>query len=216
MGHKVNPKLFRNTNKGDLYENIWYTDKTEERKQSILEDYLINEYLDKKIDQLHLGGVNIVKKGKKIDITLLLYKPMLVLGEQGKNLNEIKQNLTNYIEKKLNIKREIEFIVKDVRYIETNARLIAHYIGNALLNKTSYMSMFNQISKKIDVIAGVIGYRFVVKGRLGGATIARTENFKRGITSLSNLSYKVDYCCHSVITKKGAIGIKAYIFFGEK
>ncbi len=63
---------------------------------------------------------------------------------------------------------------------------------------------------------GAEGIKIKVGGRLGGAEIARTEEFKQGRTPLHTLPYGHRLCFNTyAMTVYGKIGIKVWICKGE-
>ena len=62
---------------------------------------------------------------------------------------------------------------------------------------------------------GAEGIKIKVGGRLGGAEIARSEEFKQGRTPLHTLRMDIDYASVFALTVYGKIGIKVWICKGE-
>ena len=55
----------------------------------------------------------------------------------------------------------------------------------------------------------------MVSGRLGGAEIARSEQYKEGRIPLHTLRADIDYALREAQTVYGKIGVKVWIFKGE-
>jgi small subunit ribosomal protein S3 len=62
---------------------------------------------------------------------------------------------------------------------------------------------------------GAQGIKIKVSGRLGGAEMARTEQYKEGRIPLHTLRANIDYAISESNTVYGKIGIKVWIFKGE-
>ncbi len=62
---------------------------------------------------------------------------------------------------------------------------------------------------------GAQGIKIKVSGRLGGAEMARTEQYKEGRIPLHTLRADIDYAISEANTVYGKIGIKVWIFKGE-
>jgi small subunit ribosomal protein S3 len=62
---------------------------------------------------------------------------------------------------------------------------------------------------------GSEGIKIKVSGRLAGADMARTEQYKEGRIPLHTLRADIDYAISEAQTVYGKIGIKVWIFKGE-
>jgi len=62
---------------------------------------------------------------------------------------------------------------------------------------------------------GALGIKVKVSGRLGGAEMARAEQYKEGQIPLHTLRADIDYAISEAHTVYGKIGIKVWIFKGE-
>ena len=56
----------------------------------------------------------------------------------------------------------------------------------------------------------------MISGRLNGAEIARTEQAKEGRIPLHTLRAEIDYGFAEAMTTHGKVGVKVWIFKGEK
>ncbi len=63
--------------------------------------------------------------------------------------------------------------------------------------------------------SGVQGIKIKLSGRLGGAEIARREEYKEGRVPLHTFRADIDYATSTSITSFGTIGVKVWIFHGE-
>jgi len=62
---------------------------------------------------------------------------------------------------------------------------------------------------------GAEGIRIICSGRLGGAEMARNEQYKEGRIPLHTLRADIDYAMVEAHTTYGRIGIKVWVFKGE-
>ena len=62
---------------------------------------------------------------------------------------------------------------------------------------------------------GAIGCKIKLGGRLGGAEIARVEQYQEGSVPLHTLRADIDYGVARALTAMGIIGIKVWINKGE-
>ena len=64
--------------------------------------------------------------------------------------------------------------------------------------------------------AGALGVRIALAGRLGGAEMSRREWNREGRVPLHSLVADIDYGFAVSATTFGVIGVKVWVFFGEK
>ena len=64
--------------------------------------------------------------------------------------------------------------------------------------------------------AGAQGVRIEVAGRLNNAEMSRREKFIEGSVPLHTLRADIDFYCHHAKTIAGVIGVKVWIYKGEK
>jgi len=62
---------------------------------------------------------------------------------------------------------------------------------------------------------GAEGIKVLISGRLGGAEMARSEQYKEGRTPLHTFRADIDYATAEAHTTYGRIGIKVWICKGE-
>ena len=62
---------------------------------------------------------------------------------------------------------------------------------------------------------GAKGIKTQVSGRLGGAEIARTEQYHDGTIPLQTLRADIDYGFAEAATTYGRIGVKVWLYRGE-
>jgi len=65
-------------------------------------------------------------------------------------------------------------------------------------------------------VKGNKGARLEIAGRLGGAEIARREWLKNGQLPRQTLRADIDYGFREAMTRYGTIGVKVWIYKGEK
>jgi small subunit ribosomal protein S3 len=92
--------------------------------------------------------------------------------------------------------------------------LVAENIASQLVGKVSY----KRAMKKAIMSAmrmGAEGVRIAVAGRLGGAEMARRDQYKEGRIPLHTLRADIDYATATAQTTYGSIGVKVWICKGE-
>lgn len=207
MGQKVNPHGFRVGVIKD-WDTRWYADK-KDFSRFLVEDYQIREYVNKQLQNAGVSRLEIEREGEeKVVLTISTAKPGIVIGRQGAEIDSLKQKLN----KKFN--RSFFINVKEVKNPETDAQTVADNIARQLEERVSFRRAMKQaISNAMK--SGVKGIKTRCSGRLGGAEIARSEEYHEGSIPLHTLRADIDYGFSEAHTQYGRLGVKVWINKGE-
>ena len=211
MGQKVNPVGMRVGVNRD-WNSRWYaTDK--EYHVFLNEDIKARKYLEKNLKEALLSHVEIDRrktdKGINVTVSLFVARPGVVIGQDGKNIDKIKEDLTKYFSA-----AKINVDVVEVKNPDLDANIVAQSIARQLEERASFRSAQKKAIQRVRK-AGAKGIRTVVSGRLGGADIARSEGYKEGIIPLHTIRSDIDFAvCHAA-TQYGRLGVKVWICRGE-
>lgn len=206
MGQKTNPIGFR-LGVINTWDSNWYDDKSFSSK--LQEDALIRGYLKKRLEKAGVAKVVIERTLKKITLTIYTSRPGFVIGKSGKEISLLENELKKVTGK------EIKINVNEIKKPELNAQLVAENISGQLASRVSFRrAMKGAITSTMR--AGAEGIKVMCAGRLGGAEIARSEQYKDGRIPLQTLRADIDYASVTSHTIYGAIGVKVWICRGEK
>jgi len=205
MGQKVNPVGLRlGIVKG--WDSAWFGGKNFSDK--IVEDHKIRKYIQARIPKGGISKVIIERTLKRITLTIHTARPGVVIGKGGSEVDKIKEEL-----KKLTGK-DLQINIFEIKRPELDAKLVGESIAQQLQARISYRRAMKQaIASAMRV--GAQGIKVKVSGRLGGAEMARTEQYKEGRIPLHTLRADIDYAISEAHTVYGKIGIKVWIFKGE-
>jgi small subunit ribosomal protein S3 len=205
MGQKVNPIGFRlGIVKG--WDSNWYGGKTFADK--LVEDQKIRNYIQVRIPKGGVSKVVIERTIKRITLTIHTARPGVVIGKGGAEVDKIKEELKRITGQDLQIN------IFEIKRPELDAALVGDSIAQQLKARISYRRAMKQaIASSMRV--GAQGIKIKVSGRLGGAEMARTEQYKEGRIPLHTLRADIDYALSEAHTIYGKIGIKVWIFKGE-
>lgn len=205
MGQKVNPVGLRlGIVKG--WDSAWFGGK--DFSDKIVEDHKIREYISARIPKGGISRVVIERTLKRITLTIHTARPGVVIGKGGSEVDKIKEEL-----KKLTGK-DLQINIFEIKRPELDAKLVGESIAQQLQARISYRRAMKQaIASAIRV--GAQGIKIKVSGRLGGAEMARSEQYKEGRIPLHTLRADIDYAISEANTVYGKIGIKVWIFKGE-
>ncbi|HEX2788685.1 MAG TPA: 30S ribosomal protein S3 [Ignavibacteria bacterium] len=206
MGQKTHPVGFR-LGVINTWDSNWYDEKS--FAQKLKEDSLIRNYLKKRLEKAGIAKVVIERTLKKITLTIHTSRPGFVIGKSGKEITQLESEIKSITNK------DVKINVFEIKKPELSAQLVAENIGNQLSNRVSFrraMKMAISTSMKM----GAQGIKVMCSGRLGGAEIARAEQYKDGRIPLQTLRADIDYASVGAQTVYGIIGIKVWICRGEK
>ena len=208
MGQKVNPGSFRLQISKD-WSSKWFTRKTD-FKNWLVEDVKIREAIENRFkSRPTIAKINIERSSNLITITILTAKAGAVIGKQGAGINELKKELEKFTSLPVRIN------VEEIKKPELNAKLVAENIGFQLGKRMNFRRAVKMASQS-TMAAGAKGVRIEVAGRLNGAEMSRREKFIDGSVPLHTLRADIDFHCHHAPTTAGIVGVKVWIYKGEK
>jgi small subunit ribosomal protein S3 len=204
MGQKVNPISLRlGIIKG--WDSNWYGGKS--FADNIVEDHKIRKYLLARVTKGGISKVVIERTLKRITLTIHTARPGVVIGKGGSEVDKLKEELKKITGKELQIN------IFEIKRPELDALLVGESIAQQLKARISYRRAMKQaIASAMRV--GALGIKIKCAGRLGGAEMARTEQYKEGAIPLHTLRADIDYAVSEAQTVYGKIGIKVWIFKG--
>lgn len=205
MGQKINPVGFRlGVVRG--WDSNWFGGNGFSDK--LVEDHKIRKYVDARIQKGGIAKVVIERTLKRITLTIHTARPGVVIGKGGTEVDKIKEEL-----KKLTGK-DVQINIFEIKRPELDAKLVGESIAQQIEARISYKRAMKQaIASAIRV--GAEGIKIKTSGRLAGADMARTEQYKEGRIPLHTLRADIDYAISEAQTVYGKIGIKVWIFKGE-
>ena len=205
MGQKVNPIALRlGIVRG--WDSAWYGGDTFADK--LVEDHKIRKYVNARIPKGGISKVVIERTLKRITLTVHTARPGVVIGKGGSEVDKIKEELKQLTGK------DVQINIFEIKRPELDAKLVGESIAQQLQARISYRRAMKQaIASSMRV--GAQGIKVKVSGRLGGAEMARSEQYKEGRIPLHTLRADIDYAISEANTVYGKIGIKVWIFKGE-
>lgn len=206
MGQKVNPRGFR-IGVTESWQSRWFAGKDFAR--FIGEDRKIRIFLKKKLEGAGISKIEIERAAARVRISIFTAKPGLVIGKKGKEIDDMRGEL-----KKL-VGKEVSLNIVEIRKPDLDAQLVAENIAAQLEKRINYRRAVKEgISRALR--AGAEGVKVGIGGRIGGNEIARREKYKDGRVPAQTLRADIDYGFAEAHTSTGLIGIKTWVFKGEK
>ncbi len=205
MGQKVNPIGLR-LGIVKTWESRWYAGK--KYANYILEDYNIRKFLKKRLYHAGISRVEIERSSRRVRLRVFTSRPGIVIGKKGAEISLLKKELEKIIS------HEVIIDIQEVRKPEMDAQLVAENIALQIERRVAFRrAMKRGISSAMRF--GAEGIKIICSGRLGGAEMARTEQYREGRIPLHTLRADIDYGFIEARTTYGIIGVKVFIFKGE-
>jgi len=205
LGQKANPIGLR---LGIIrqWEANWFDEKNVAEK--LQEDMMVRHYIRNRLKKAGVARVIVERTAKQLRITISTSRPGVIIGRSGKDIAQLEEEL-----RKLS-KKEVKILISEIKRPELDAQLVADNIAQQLEGRISFRrAMKNAVSSTMRV--GAEGVRIMCSGRLGGADMSRTEQYKEGRVPLHTLRADIDYAQGKAQTVYGSIGVKVWICRGE-
>ncbi|MDA3861770.1 MAG: 30S ribosomal protein S3 [Melioribacteraceae bacterium] len=205
MGQKVNPIGFRvgiiRGWESNWWENGSYAEKLNEDKK-------LRMYVRNRLKKAGISRIIIDRTSKNAVVTIHTSRPGVVIGKSGKEIAQLEQELKSITNK------EVKVQISEIKRPELDAYLVAENIGVQLKGRISFRrAMKSAITSARRM--GAEGIKVMCAGRLGGAEMARSEQYRDGKVPLHTLRSDIDYGTFTSQTIYGSIGIKVWIYKGE-
>ncbi len=206
MGQKVNPHGLRVGVIKD-WDSRWFAGKKDFGDQ-LVEDYNIRKFVKKTRYDAGISKIEIERKTDRIYVTIHAAKPGIIIGKAGAEIDKLKAQLEKMTGKTVNVN------IAEVKQPDIDAQLVAENIAAQLERRISFRRAMKQVMGR-SMRLGVKGIKTAVSGRVGGAEIARTEQYHEGTIPLQTLRADIDYGFAEANTTYGIIGVKVWIYKGE-
>lgn len=205
MGQKTNPIGFRlGIIRG--WDSNWYTES--QQPEMLKEDVELRKYLGTRLKDGGISRIGIERTPKRILLNLFTSRPGVIIGKGGDEIERLREELRKYTNK------EVQINVSEIKRAEADASLVAQNIAQQLEKRVSFRRAMKQAIKSA-MAAGAKGIKVRCSGRLGGAEMARTEQYKEGRIPLHTIRADIDYANHTAQTIYGSIGVAVWIYKGE-
>ena len=188
----------------------WDSNWFDERgfKDKLQEDLMVRNYIRNRLKKAGISRIQIDRTAKRAVITIHTSRPGIVIGKSGKEIAQLEEEL-----KKITSK-EVKILINEIKRPELDAHLVAEAIAGQLEGRISFRRAMKQ-AITASMRMGAEGVRVMCGGRLGGADIARSEQYKEGRIPLQTIRADIDYSTATARTIYGAIGVKVWICNGE-
>ena len=178
-------------------------------QKKLYEDDRIRKYIQARISRGGISKVVIERTVKRLIITIFTARPGIVIGKGGSEVDKIKEEI-----KKLT-KKDVQINIFEIKRPELDAKLVSESIASQIEGRVSYKrAIKGAIASTMRM--GAEGIKIGISGRLNGAEMARSEQYKDGRIPLHTLRADIDYALTEAQTVYGKIGVKVWVCKGEK
>ncbi len=209
MGQKVDPRSYRLQITKD-WKAKWFTQNKKENAKMIKQDETIRQLIEKKYaSRPTIESIKTERSGNALTVTIHTAKAGVVIGKGGAGVQELKADLEKIVDVPVRIN------VEEVKRPDLSAKLVAEGIARQLEHRINFRrAMKSAIASSMQ--AGAKGIRVEVAGRLNGAEMSRREKLIEGSVPLHTLRANISYHCAKAMTPTGVIGVKVWIYKGER
>lgn len=210
MAKKTNPKILRikgieNWNSRGFYEKDF--------AKLLEEDFKIRQYLNEKIGKSGLEKIIIERFPEKINLIIYTSRPGLIIGRKGEGVEKIVQTLKKNV---VGEKKDLKVEIREVKNPWTSAPLVAQWMAEQIEKRVPYRRVLKGALARIMSQKEIQGAKVEVSGRLDGVEIARKEWLKSGRLPRQTLRADIDYAESRAFCTYGTVGVKVWIFKGER
>jgi small subunit ribosomal protein S3 len=206
MGQKVNPIGLR-LGINRTWDSRWYAEG-EAYSKLLNEDRALREFLNKRLAGASVSRIIIERPAKKARITIHSARPGVVIGKKGADIEKLRSELSKHTGS------EVSLNIVEVRKPEIDATLVAENIAQQLERRVGFRRAMKRAVQNAMRL-GALGVRVMCAGRLGGAEIARSEQYHEGSVPLHTLRADIQYGTATAMTTYGTCGVKVWIYRGD-
>ena len=206
MGQKINPHGLRVGVIKD-WDSRWFA-KDEVFGDTLVEDYNLRKLLKKQLAAAGVPKIEIERDASKVRIHIHCAKPGMVIGKGGSEIEKLR------LQCEAILKKPVAVNIVEVKSPDLNAQLVAENIAQQLEKRISFRRAMKQCIGRAMKL-GAKGIKTQVAGRLGGAEIARREQYHEGTIPLQTIRADIDYGFAEAATTYGRIGVKVWLYKGE-
>lgn len=210
MGQKVNPYSMR-LGITNNWRSQWFANKANFGAYLLLDQKLRDIIKRKAGREGAIGSVEIKRGNDEITVQIHTAKPGVIIGRAGVGVEELKRLMAKAVGPDIKVKIDIH----EIKNGDLWAAVVAQNIAHQIERRISYRRASKQAVER-TMGRGALGVRVRIAGRLNGAEIARSEKFSQGTVPLSTFRGDIDYAQADAQTTYGMIGVKVWIYKGEK
>ncbi len=200
------------------WKSRWFPKSKKSLRDNLKIDTAIRNFVAKRLRSYYIGDLLIERNANDtVRIIIKTSRPGLVIGRSGEELKKITEELKKTLKRKLKMSKLPEFRidVEEIKNPETNARIVALMVAEALEKRMPFKRVMKSTVEKVMANRDVQGVRVRISGRLNGADMARTEEIRKGRVPLQTFRADIDFARERAMIPQGVLGIKVWIYKGD-
>lgn len=209
MGQKISPTSLRVGITKD-WMSRWFGGR--KYHEYLKNDLAVRKFLDKKLKNMGVDRIELERGTDLLNVIIYTSRPGFLIGRGGTGIEELKGKIKDVLKRKVAIRLEIQ----ELKSPELSAKIMADSIVEQIEKRIPYRRIMKQTISKIMSNREAKGVKVMLGGRLDGAEIARSEHLENGSLPLQTLRADIDYAKSTAITTYGTVGVKVWIYKGEK
>jgi small subunit ribosomal protein S3 len=213
MSKVVNPFAYRLGILKD-WRHRWYASGPK-YQEYLKGDILLREFLTKELRGMYVGGLEIERNDKQLRIIVKTSRPGLIIGRSGEGSTKLRTKISEFLKNKKLVAPEIKLDIEEIRSPESNAAIVAYMVAEGLEKRMPFRRVLKQTIEKVMANRDVKGVRIGLAGMVGGGTMSRREELRKGRVPLQTFRSDIDYAKERANLPLGVIGIKVWIYRGE-
>lgn len=184
-------------------------------QENLKADILLREFLQKELRGMYIGGLELERNDKTLRIKVLTSRPGLIIGRSGEGSVKLKNKVVAFLKDKKLPTPEIKLDIEEIRSPESNAAIVAYMVAEGLEKRLPFRRVLKQTIEKVIANRDVKGVRIALGGMLGGGSMARKEELKKGRIPLQTFRSNIDFARERANLPLGVTGIKVWIYRGD-
>jgi small subunit ribosomal protein S3 len=178
-------------------------------------DILLREFLVREMRGMYIGGIELERNAKTLRVILKTSRPGLIIGRSGEGSIKLKNKIVGFLKDKKLTVPEVKLDIEEIRSPESNAAIVAFMVAEGLEKRLPFRRVLKQTIEKVMANRDVKGVRIALGGMLGGGSMSRTEQLKKGRIPLQTFRSDIDFAKERANLPLGVIGVKVWIYKGE-
>jgi small subunit ribosomal protein S3 len=178
-------------------------------------DILLREYLLKEMRGMYVGGIELERNAKTLRLIIKTSRPGIIIGRSGEGSIKLKNKIVAFLKNKKLYVPEIKLDIEEIRSPESNAAIVAFMVAEGLEKRLPFRRVLKQTIEKVMANRDVKGVRIALGGMLGGGSMSRVEQLKKGRIPLQTFRSDIDFAKERANLPLGVIGVKVWIYKGE-
>jgi len=164
---------------------------------------------------MYIGGIELERNAKTLRVIVKTSRPGIIIGRSGEGSVKLKNKIVSFLNGKKLPVPEVKLDIEEIRSPESSAAIVAYMVAEGLEKRLPFRRVLKQTIEKVMANRDVKGVRIALGGMLGGGSMSRTEQLKKGRIPLQTFRSDIDFAKERANLPLGVIGIKVWIYKGE-